>query len=143
MTNINFTVLLVEDSKHDQRFVRRAWEKNNITNPLDVVTNGQECLAYLHQEGKYVNKLRPGIVLMDIRMPVMDGIEALQAIRADQDLKHMPVIMLTTSQEDADLIKSYDLGCNSFVQKPVDFDGLAEAVRAIHAFWTLSKLPPT
>lgn len=144
MPNFNFPILLVEDNKHDVRFVQRAWQINRITNPLFVVPHGQACLDYLRNQGEYSNVQqfpRPGIILMDIRMPVMDGIECLHIIKLDPDLKSIPVIMLTTSKEDADRVQSYQLGCNTFVQKPVDFERLAEAVRAIHIYWTLSELP--
>jgi two-component system response regulator len=140
----SFPILLVEDSKHDVLFVRRAWQKNRITNPLFVVPHGQACLDFLHHAGEYGDAERfprPGIVLMDIRMPVMDGIECLQAIRADPDFKMLPVIILTTSEEDEDRIRSYELGCNTFIEKPVDFGKFSAAVRAIQVYWTLSTLP--
>lgn len=145
-----FPVLLVEDSKHDVRFVRRAWRKNRITNPLFVVPHGQACLDFLHHKGEYGEVVpfgngreypRPGIVLMDIRMPVMDGIECLQAIRSDPAFKTLPVIMLTISREDRDRVRSYELGCNTFIEKPVDFEKFSAAVRAIQVYWTLSTLP--
>ena len=141
---MTFAVLLVEDNKHDVRFVRRAWKKNNITNPLFVVPNGQECLDYLRHEGDYANAddcPRPGIILMDINMPVMDGIECLRAIRADPDLRLLPVVMLTTSKQDEDRIQSYELGCNTFIEKPVDFEKFSAAIRGIQVYWTLSVLP--
>ena len=139
-----FPVLLVEDNKHDVLFVERAWKQNNITNLLFIVPHGQACLDYLHHEGDYADDSqfpRPGIILMDIRMPVMDGIECLQAIRADPYLKVIPVIMLTTSKQDEDHIRSYELGCNSFIEKPVDFAKFSEAIRTIQVYWTLSVLP--
>ena len=109
-----------------------------------MVPHGQACLDYLRHEGKYSDQKkypRPGVILMDIRMPVMDGIECLTAIKADPQLQLIPVIMLTTSKEDADRVRSYKLGCNTFVQKPVDFDKLSEAMRMIHLYWTMSELP--
>lgn len=141
----NFPVLLVEDNKHDVRFVQRAWAQNNITNPLFVVSHGQACLDFLFHQGIYAgdNKPpRPGLILLDIRMPIMDGIECLRRIREHAQFKRTPIVMLTTSKEEEDLIRGYELGCNSFIQKPVDFEGLSEAVRVIHLFWTLSELPP-
>ena len=144
MANHKFPVLLVEDNKHDVRFVQRAWKINNITNPLFVVPHGQACLEFLHNEGEYSHPGQfpsPGIILMDIRMPVMDGIECLQNIKADPQLTVFPVIMLTTSKEDEDRVRSYKLGCSSFIQKPVDFAKFVAAVRAIHVYWTLSELP--
>ncbi len=139
-----FPVLLVEDNKHDVYFVRRAWKKNHITNPLFSVPHGQACLDFLHHRGEYSEAKkypRPGIVLMDIRMPVMNGIECLQAIRSDPEFKILPVIMLTTSKEDEDRVRSYELGCNTFIEKPVDFEKFSAAVRTIQVYWTLSALP--
>lgn len=144
MVKQNFPILLVDDNKHDVRIVQRAWRKNQINNRLIIVPHGQACLDYLRHEGKYSNPKeypRPGIILMDIRMPIMDGIECLQAIKSDSKLKLIPVIMLTTSKEDADRIRSYQFGCNTFVQKPVDFDRLSEAMRRIHLYWTMCELP--
>lgn len=140
----NFAVLLVEDNKHDVRFVERAWKHNNIGNPLFVVPHGQACLDYLRHEGEYTDSSlfpRPGIILMDIRMPVMGGIECLQAIRADSHLKLIPVIMLTTSKQDEDHLRSYELGCNTFIEKPVDFEKFSQVIRTIQIYWTLSVLP--
>lgn len=144
MSDQTFSVLLVEDNKHDVRAIERAWRINNITNPLIIVPNGRICLDLLHRVGEYANakfSTNPGIILMDIRMPVMDGIECLQQIKSDPSLKMIPVIMLTTSKEDEDRIKSYQLGCNTFIQKPVDFEKLAQTVNQIHVYWTLSELP--
>lgn len=144
MNKQDFPVLLVEDDKHDVHFVQRSWRVNHITNPLMVVPHGQACLEYLRHEGSYADASkcpRPGIVLMDVRMPVMDGIECLRNIKSDPQLQTLPVIMLTTSKEDEDRVRSYQLGCNTFIQKPVDFDKLAAAVRTIHVYWTLSELP--
>ncbi|HSH01339.1 MAG TPA: response regulator [Anaerolineae bacterium] len=139
-----FPILLVEDSKHDVRFVKRAFKMNNIPNPLHVVPHGQACLDYLYHRGDYTDHdafPRPGIILMDIRMPVMDGIECLRHIKSDDDLSLIPVIMLTTSREDTDRVLSYKLGCNTFIQKPVDFPKFAEAVNGIQSYWSLSELP--
>ena len=144
MIKDNLPFLLVDDNKHDVRIVKRAWRKNKISSPLMVVPHGQACLDYLRHEGKYSDEEkypRPSIILMDIRMPIMDGIECLAAIKADPQLQLIPVIMLTTSKEDADRVRSYKLGCNTFVQKPVDFDKLSEAMRTIYLYWTMSELP--
>lgn len=146
MDKKQFHVLLVEDNKHDVRFVRRAWEQNRLTNPLHVVPHGQACLDFLLHQGEYTDAIkhpRPGLILLDIRMPVMDGIECLRQIKQMPHFKRIPVVMLTTSKEEEDLIRGYELGCNSFIQKPVDFERLSDAVRVIHLYWTLSELPPT
>ena len=140
----NFPVLLVEDNKHDALFVQRAWKINRIANPLIVVPNGQACLDYLRHEGEYADKKKypdPGFVMMDIRMPDMDGITCLEHIKSDPELKHVPVIMLTTSREDEDRLRSYRIGCSAFIQKPVDFNKLSEAIGAIYLYWSLCELP--
>ncbi len=144
MGNENFPVLLVEDNKHDVMSMKRAFKKHNIANPLFVVPHGQACLDFLRNEGKYDDPDEfptPGIIIMDIRMPVMDGISCLREIKSDEQLKLIPVIMLTTSKQDEDRVISYDLGCNTFIQKPVDFNKFSEAVAAIHLYWKLSSLP--
>lgn len=138
-----FPILLAEDSKHDVLFVKRAFKKNKISNPLTVVPNGQACLDYLRNQGKYTDvesNPRPGIILMDINMPVMDGIEALKEIKADPDLKVIPIIMLTTSEEQQDITECYKNGANTYIPKPVEFDKFSEALQVIDTYWTLSKL---
>ena len=144
LSDSNFPVLVVEDDKHDVRFLERAWRINRIPNPLFVVPHGEACLQYLRHEGEYGDPGRfpqPGIILMDIRMPVMDGIECLRSIRSDPRLKTLPVIMLTTSKEDRDRLTSYELGCNTFIQKPVDFEGLLTIIQAIQVYWSMAELP--
>ena len=144
MENKDFPILLVEDNKHDVRFVQRAWQMNHITNPLFVVPHGQACLDYLRHASQYADPKqfpRPGLILMDIHMPVMDGIECLKIIKSDPQLKTIPVIMLTTSKEEEDRVRSYELGCNTFIQKPVDFEKFSTAVRTIMVYWTLSEMP--
>ena len=139
----NFPVLLVEDNKHEVLFVRRAFEVNKITNPLYVVSNGQQCIDFLCHKGEYVDAFqypRPGIILMDINMPIMNGLEALSIIKSDETFKTIPVIMLTSSAEEEARVKSYEYGCNTLIQKPVDFEKFAAAVRSIHIYWTLSEL---
>ena len=139
-----FPVLLVDDSKDDVRFFQRAWRQKGISNPLYVVPHGQACLHFLRHEAGYASTSeapRPGVVLMDIRMPVMNGLECLKAIRADPELELLPVIIFTTSLEYEDRVLSYKLGCNGFIEKPLDFDHLSTAVAMIHQYWTLCKLP--
>ncbi len=144
MTDSDFAILLVEDNKHDVRFVKRAFKINQIENPLYIVPNGQACLDFLKNENEYSDSdtyPRPGIILMDVRMPVMDGIECLHEIKSSPDLKSIPIIMLTTSKEDADRIRSYELGCNTFIQKPVDFQKFSRAMMTLHEYWRMSELP--
>ena len=144
MTSKTFVVLMAEDSEHDIVATKRAWKKNNIANPLYIVRDGEECLDYLYQRGKYgepASAPRPGIVLLDIKMPKMDGLAVLKHIRENEKFRRLPVIMLTTSKAEEDRFKSYDLGANAYITKPVGFQNFAEAVRTIHLFWQLVELP--
>jgi CheY-like chemotaxis protein len=144
MSNQSFVVLMAEDSEHDIIATRRAWKKYSIANPLHIVRDGEECLDYLFQRGKYAelgSAPRPGILLLDINMPKKDGLTVLKMLRESQDLRRLPVIMLTTSKTEEDRVKSYDLGANAFITKPVGFQNFAEALRTIHLFWQLVELP--
>ena len=144
MSKKSFVVLMAEDSEHDILATRRAWKKNNIANPLYVVQSGEECLDYLYQRGKYSEPgaaPRPGILLLDIKMPRIDGLTVLKQIRADEDLRRLPVIILTTSKVDEDRLRSYDLGVNAYIVKPVGFQNFTEAVKTINLFWELVELP--
>ena len=139
-----FVVLMAEDNEHDIVATKRAWKENNIANPLYIVRDGEECLDYLHQRDKYSepgSAPRPGILLLDIKMPKMDGLAVLSQIREDEKLHRLPVVILTTSKAEEDRLKSYDLGANAYIVKPVGFQNLAEAVRTINLFWQLVDLP--
>ena len=139
-----FIVLMAEDDEHDILAVRRAWEKRNINNPLYIVNDGEECLDYLHQRGKYSEQgtaPRPGIVLLDIKMPKMDGLAVLRYIRESDEFQRLPVIILTTSKDEQDRLKSYDLLANAYIIKPIGFDNFSEAVNTINLFWELVQLP--
>jgi CheY-like chemotaxis protein len=139
-----FVVLMAEDNEHDIVATKRAWKKHYIANPLYIVNDGEECLDFLRKEGKYSEPgaaPRPGILLLDINMPKMDGLAVLKEIRKDEDLRRLPVIILTTSKAEEDRIKSYDLGVNAYVVKPVGFENFSEAVRTISLFWQLVELP--
>ncbi len=144
MSKKTFVVLTAEDNQHDIVATKRAWKENNIANPLYIVRDGEECLDYLHQRGKHSepgSAPRPGILLLDIKMPKMDGLAALKQIREDQKLHRLPVVILTTSKAEEDRLKSYDLGANAYIVKPVGFQNLAGAVRTINLFWELVELP--
>ena len=139
-----FVVLMAEDNEHDIVATKRSWVKNKIRNPLYVVNDGEECLDYLYRRGKYADKKdapRPGLLLLDINMPRLDGISVLKTIRADENLKLLPVVILTTSQNEAEKIESYSLGVNAYVKKPMGFDGFNDAISKIHFFWELVELP--
>ena len=140
----SFAVLLAEDNEHDIIATRRAWKKHHIANPLYIVKDGEECLDFLHRRGKYGESEttpRPGILLLDINMPKMDGLAVLKHIREDGKLRHLPVVILTSSKDEEDRLKSYHLGVNAYIVKPVGFENFSEAVRRINLFWELVDLP--
>jgi CheY-like chemotaxis protein len=140
----SFAVLLAEDNEHDIIATKRAWKKHHIANPLYIVKDGEECLDFLHQRGKYGESgttPRPGILLLDINMPKMDGLAVLKHIREDGKLGHLPVVILTSSKDEEDRLKSYHLGVNAYIVKPVGFENFSEAVRRINLFWELVDLP--
>ncbi len=144
MSEDSFVVLMAEDDEHDIFATRRAWKKHNIANPLYIVNDGEECLDFLHRRGKYSEHSsapRPGILLLDIKMPKMDGLAVLERIRNDEELRRLPVIILTTSKAEEDRLRGYDLGVNAYIVKPVGFENFSEAVRAINVFWQLVELP--
>jgi CheY-like chemotaxis protein len=144
MINIR-TILLAEDSPKDVELTLEALSENNLANLVVVVKDGVEAMEFLRCEGKYKlrNQGNPAVVLLDIKMPRMDGIEVLTAIRNDDKLKTIPVVMLTSSREEPDLKRSYELGVNAYVVKPVDFKKFIDAVKQIGVFWALlNELPP-
>ena len=144
MNNNPFVVLMAEDNEHDINATQRAWKNNNIANPLHVVRDGEECLDYLYQRGKYSepdSAPRPGVLLLDLKMPKMDGLAVLKQIREGEKLHRLPVVILTTSKREEDRLKSYDYGVNAYVIKPVGFENLTEAVKTINLFWELVELP--
>ena len=139
------TILLAEDNPNDVELTLAALSEQNLANRVIVVNDGVEVIEYLRCEGEY--KLRkkgnPAVLLLDIKMPRMDGIEALQIIRNDPDLKILPVVMLTSSREEPDLKICYKLGANAYVVKPVDFKDFFDAVKQLGIFWALiNELPP-
>jgi CheY-like chemotaxis protein len=139
------TILLAEDNSKDVELTLEAMAENSLANIIIVVKDGVEALEYLRCQGKY--KLRkagnPALILLDIKMPRMDGIEVLRNIRSDAKLKNIPVVVLTSSREENDLINTYELGVNAYVLKPVDFKQFIEAVKQIGSFWAvLNELPP-
>lgn len=144
MNDKTFVVLMAEDDEHDIIATKRAWKLGQMANPLHIVNNGEECLDYLERRGVYsdpASSPRPGILLLDINMPRMDGLETLQRIRANEQLRSLPVVMLTTSKAEEDRMRSYALGANAYIVKPIGFDNFAEAIRTINLFWKLVALP--
>lgn len=140
----NVPILLVEDDLVDVKTVKRALKENKITNPLHVAGHGEQALAYLRHEGEYADPASsptPGIIFLDLNMPVMNGIEFLKVIKADDELKKIPVVVMTTSHEESDRVESFGLGVAGYVIKPVDFIKFVEVVRVIDLYWTLNELP--
>ena len=140
----NIPVLLVDDDQVDIMTVQRAFKVNNIVNPLKITGNGREALDYLKREGKYKNPQaspRPGIILLDLNMPIMNGIEFLKIAKADSELRKIPVIVLTTSKEENDRVESFNLSVAGYIIKPVEFEKFVDAVRVLNLYWTLSELP--
>jgi CheY-like chemotaxis protein len=136
-------VLLVEDDPGDVLMTREAFDEH-LHNRLDVVGDGAEALAYLRHEPPYTDVSRPDLILLDLNLPRRDGPEVLQELKNDADLKHIPVIVLTTSDDGGDILRSYQLHANAYVTKPMDFDGFTEAIRQIDNFFvSVVKLPRT
>jgi len=136
-------ILLVEDNPGDVRLTIEALKEDKVLNHLSVVIDGVEALAFLRREGQYADAPRPDLVLLDLNLPKKDGREVLQDIKRDSDLRRIPVVVLTTSQAEQDIVESYDLHANCYVAKPVDLHQFVSAVQSIEDFWfTIVKLPP-
>jgi CheY-like chemotaxis protein len=136
-------ILLVEDSPGDVRLTREALREARVANRLSVVGDGIETLQFLRQEGKYADAPRPDLILLDLNLPRMDGREVLAAIKADPSLRMIPVVVLTTSEAESDVLRSYDLHANCYLVKPVDVDRFFEQVGRLEGFWlAVVRLPP-
>ncbi len=130
-------ILLVEDDRVDVMTIKRAMKEINITNPLVAVGNGEEALAYLRDN----NNKKPAIILLDLNMPRMNGLEFLEIVKKDGLLKRIPVIILTTSKEDQDKLEGFGLGVAGYMVKPVDYQQFVDVIRTIDTYWSLSELP--
>ncbi len=139
------TILLVEDNPDDVELTRRALDESHVANALDVVQDGVEALEYLFAEGEYAGRDAsdlPAVVLLDLKLPRVDGLEVLRRIRADERTRVLPVVVLTSSNEERDIIESYNLGANSYVRKPVDFEQFLEATKTLGLYWLVINQPP-
>ncbi|MCB1647167.1 MAG: response regulator [Pseudomonadales bacterium] len=137
-------ILLVEDNPDDELLTIAALEMSNLVNEIQVCRDGLEALDYLYCRGKYADRDKsdlPALILLDINMPKVSGLDVLRELRSQDSTKRTPVVMLTTSQEDSDLVESYDLGANSYVKKPVDFEEFSQAVSRLGFYWLLLNKP--
>jgi CheY-like chemotaxis protein len=132
----NKPILLVEDDQVDTMTVKRALKEIHVTNPLVHLENGEEAVHYLRSEGE-----KPCIILLDLNMPIMNGIEFLHVVKHDDQLRRIPVVILTTSEEQQDKVNSFNLGVAGYMAKPVDYRQFVEVMRSIDAYWTISEMP--
>ena len=128
-------VMLIEDDPGDVVITREALAESKLMNTLHVATDGEQALRFLHREGEHSEARKPGLILLDLNLPRVDGHEVLRQIKADPELRRIPVVVLTTSQAEEDIVRSYDLHANAYVSKPVDFDRFLEVVRQIDSFY--------
>ena len=138
------SILLAEDNPNDVKLTLAALEEYNLVNDVVVVHDGAQALDYLYRRGDYALRGggNPAVLLLDLKMPKVDGLEVLRIIRADGNLKNIPVVILTSSREESDLVRSYEMGVNAYVVKPVDFKQFVDAVKMVGAFWALINEPP-
>ncbi|GAB5097827.1 response regulator [Caballeronia sp. HLA56] len=140
------TILLVEDSENDIELTLLALERAGVENPVHVVRDGVQAIDYLRRQNEWAGRpdIHPAVILLDKKLPRLDGHEVLAAVKADDRLRHIPIVMLTSSREETDLLKSYDLGVNAYVVKPVEFQDFMDAIRDIGTFWiVLNESKPT
>jgi two-component system response regulator len=138
-------ILLVEDRNEDAELATIGLKKHNLINKIDRVNDGEEALEYIFATGRYSHRSiehQPKLILLDLNMPKVDGIEVLRRIRSDQRVKHVPVVVLTTSKEDQDILNAYDLNVNAYIVKPIGFDDFAEAMKTMGLFWVLLNQRP-
>jgi two-component system response regulator len=138
-------ILLVEDSSDDEKLTLRAFRKSNVLNPVVVARDGVQAVDYLFGVGTHAGRdasETPSVILLDLKLPKMDGLEVLKRIRADSRTRNVPVVVLTSSKEEQDLVASYHLGANSYIRKPVDFEKFVEVAGALGLYWLLWNEPP-
>ena len=145
MQNNSVEILLVEDNPNDVELTLHAFAKSNLANPIKVLRDGAEALEYLFGTGVYAGRdlnPQPRVILLDLKLPKVDGLEVLRRVKADPRTKTIPVVVLTSSHEESDIVESYKLGVNSYIVKPVDFEQFTESVRALGMYWLLLNQPP-
>lgn len=135
-------ILLVEDNADHVELILKALRNNNILNQVHVASNGEEALDFLYQRGNYADAPRPGLILLDIKLPGVDGIEVLRLIKADVKLRQIPVVMLTTTSDEKEVVKSYSLGANSYIVKPVDFEHFIKVIKDLKLYWLIINSLP-
>jgi CheY-like chemotaxis protein len=142
--NVLRPILLVEDNPNDVELTLIALEKTRLANPVVSLRDGEEALQYLRREGQWADRAEenPAVILLDKKLPKIDGHEVLKEVRSDENLKRIPVVMLTSSREETDLLRSYDLGVNAYVVKPVAFDDFMAAINDLGMFWAVLNEPP-
>lgn len=134
----SIVILMADDDPDDREMAREALEESRLGNPLHLVEDGEELMDYLHRRGRFAPPAvapKPGLILLDLNMPKKDGREALDEIKADPELRHIPVVVLTTSKTEEDIFRSYDSGASSYISKPVTFEGLVQVVRSLGQYW--------
>ncbi|HEY3901783.1 MAG TPA: response regulator [Chthoniobacter sp.] len=137
-------ILVVEDSEEDIELTLAALDGHNVANEVDIARDGAEALDYLYRRGAFADRVSdlPVVILLDLKMPRVDGLEVLRQIKADPEMKKIPVVMLTSSREEQDLVRSYELGVNAYVVKPVNFQQFMDSVRQLGCFWAVINEPP-
>ena len=138
-------ILLVEDNPSDEELTLHALKRNNLANHVHVVRDGEEALDFIFRRGNYVERPAssvPKVILLDLKLPLVDGLEVLRQVKADPETKAIPVVVLTSSKEERDLVASYQIGANSYIVKPVDFSQFTDAVRELGMYWVLLNQPP-
>lgn len=143
MIDPNVEILLVEDNPHDVKLALHAFRSHNLANRVHVTRDGAEALEFLFGTGRYEGRTElPKVILLDLKLPLIDGIEVLRQLKSDERTRHIPVVVLTSSREEPDIQACYQLGVNSYIVKPVDFDQFMSAVREIGMYWLLLNQPP-
>ncbi len=145
MSDGTVEILLVEDDPNDVRLTLHAFTKHNLANDTQIVRDGEEALEYIFATGRYSHRdlnQRPKVILLDLKLPKVDGLEVLRRIKANDDTRSIPVVVLTSSREERDIVDSYALGVNSYIVKPVDFEQFVQSVRTLGLYWLLLNRPP-